>query len=226
MRFLDREEAGLVLGHALQPHLTPDALVLALPRGGVVVGYHAARRLGLPLDVVVARKVAVPEEPELGLGAVAEEGVRQLELGMARTLGVTPEALRQATHAAEVEVERRVMLYRAGRALPDVRGRTVFLVDDGLARGVTARAAIELLRNRGVGRLVVAAPVAASSTADMLGRLADAVVCPVTPALMRAISDWYEHYEQVTDAEVVALLAHARREAAGGYALPQHQAAQ
>jgi putative phosphoribosyl transferase len=215
MRFLDREEAGVVLGHALQAHRAPGGLVLALPRGGVAVGYQVARLLDAPLDVIVARKVAVPESPELGLGAVAEGGVRQVELGMARTMGVTPEALRRAVQAAEREVERRVALYRGGRQLPELRGRPVILVDDGIARGVSARAAIAALRERGVGKLVLAAPVAAASTAESLGRLASAVVALVTPASVRSISEWYEEFEEVTDADVVGWLERARREAAG-----------
>jgi putative phosphoribosyl transferase len=221
MRFIDREEAGIVLGHALQAHRAPDALVLALPEG-VAVGYHVARLLDAPLEVIVARQVAVPDRPDLpGLGAVAEGGVRQVELGMARTLGVAPEALRRAVRAAEREVERRVMLYRGGRPLPDVRGRTVILVDDGIVRGVTARAAIAALRERGVGKLVLAAPVGASSTTEALGQLVSAVVCLVTPATLASISDWYEELGQATDAEVASWLARARQEAAGKAACAQ-----
>jgi len=218
MRFLDREEAGIHLGRALAAHRDPGGIVLALPRGGVPVAFHVARVLGLPLDVFVARKVGAPGRPELGIGAVAEGGMRHVEVGMARTMGISPQELERAVKAEEREVLRRAQLYRGGRPLPDLHGRTVFLVDDGIARGVTARAAVEALRELGVGKLVLAAPVAASSTADALRAKADALVSLSEPAALCAISDWYESFEQLTDADVIGWLERACHEREGARA--------
>ncbi len=210
MQFLDRDEAGIHLARALAPHCTPDALVLALPRGGVPVGWQVARLLALPLEVIVARKVCAPSAPDMGLGAVAEGGIRQVNLGMAGALGVTPEVLSEAIHAAEAEVARRVRLYRAGRPLPPVAGRTVLLVDDLIARGAKMRVAVEALRARGVGRLVVAAPVAAAPIADLLAGRAQAVVALVKPATASGVEQWYQQARRVSDADVVDILARPR----------------
>jgi predicted phosphoribosyltransferase len=218
MRFLDREEAGIHLGHALAAHRSPDGIVLALPRGGVPVGYQVARVLGLPLDVMIARMVGLPGRPELGIGAVAEGGVRHVEVGMARTTGIPPQELQWAVKEEEREVVRRVMLFRRGRPLPDLRGRTAFVVVDGVARGVTAQAAVEALRDLAVGKIVLATPVAASSTADALRAKVDAFVCLVEPAELHAISDWYESFEQFSDADVIGWLERARQEREGAWA--------
>ncbi len=210
MQFLDRDEAGIHLARALAPHCTPDALVLALPRGGVPVGWQVARLLAIPFEVIVARKVCAPGAPDLALGAVAEGGVRQVNLGMAGVLGVAPDVLAETIRAAEAEVARRVRLYRAGRPPPPVAGRTVALVDDLIASGTKMRAAVESLRRRGVGRLVVAAPVAAAPIADLLAGRADAVVVLVKPATASGVEQWYQEARRVTDAEVVEILARPR----------------
>lgn len=210
MRFLDREEAGIHLARALAPHATPDAQVLALPRGGVPVGWQVARLLVLPLEVVIARKVAAPGASDMGLGAVAEGGIRQINLGMAGALGVAPEALQEAIRDAEGEMARRLRLYRGGRPLPGVYGRTVILVDDLIARGAKVRAAVEALRARGVARLVVAAPVAAAPIADLLASRADAVVALVRPATASGVGEWYQDARRVSDAEVLEILARPR----------------
>jgi putative phosphoribosyl transferase len=210
MRFLDRDEAGIHLARALAPHCTPDALVLALPRGGVPVGWQVARLLALPLELIVARKVCAPSAPDMSLGAVAEGGVRQVSLGMAGALGVTPEVLTEAIRDAEAEVARRVRLYRGGRPLPPVAGRTVLLVDDIIARGVKMLAAVDSLGALGVGRLVVAAPVAAAPIADLLADKADAVVALVKPATVSGVEQWYRQARRVSDADVLDILSRPR----------------
>lgn len=209
MRFLDREEAGIHLARALAPLCTPDALVLALPRGGVPVGWQVARLLGVELEVVVARRVCAPNAPDMALGAVAEGGLRQVYLGMASALGIEPAALAEAVRAAELEVERRVGLYRAGRPLPPVMGRTVFLVDDVIARGAKMKVVVEVLRARRAGRLVMAAPVAAAPIADLLAK-SGTVVSLVRPATVSLLDQWYQEAGPVDDAEVMDILARPR----------------
>jgi putative phosphoribosyl transferase len=215
MRFLDRSEAGLHLARALAPHRTDDAVVVAIPRGGVAVGAEVARLLRLPLEVLVACKVPAPGRPEIGLGAVAEAGVRHVDLGLAGVLGLTPAALQAEVEAAELEVARRAALYRRGRARLDLRGRTALVVDDGIGRGGAVRAAVEALRRLGVLRIVVGVPVAAASVADALAASVDAVVALVRPAVLHAIADWYDDFYPLRDADVVARLDAPLREAAG-----------
>lgn len=210
MRFLDREEAGIYLARALAPHAAPDGLVLAIPRGGVPVGWQVARLLALPLEVFVACKVRAAGAPDMGLGAVAEGGVRHVNLGMAGALGIAPEALSEAVGRAEDEVARRVRLYRAGRPLPAVGGRTVILVDDLVAQGAKPRAAVDALLARGVGKLVVAAPVAAAPLFDLLSGSADVVVALVKPATASGVEQWYQEARPVTDLDVVDILARPR----------------
>lgn len=210
MRFLDREEAAIYLARALAPHADPDGLVLAIPRGGVPVGWQVARLLALPFEVLAACKVRVPGAPDMGLGAVAEGGVRHVNLGMAGALGVAAEALSEAIRRAEEELARRVRLYRGGRSLPQLAGRAVILVDDLVASGAKMRVAVEALRARGVGKLVVASPVAAAPVADLLAARADAVVALVKPATVSGVEQWYQEARKVSDGEVVDILARPR----------------
>jgi putative phosphoribosyl transferase len=207
VRFLDRAEAGLHLANALRPHATPGAVVLAIPRGGVVTGVQVARRLGLELDVVVTCRVDAPGHPELGLGAVAEGGVRNVDLGLASVLNLSPAELRGAVRDAEAEMQRRVLAYRQARPLPDLRGRAALVVDDGIARGTTVRAAVESLRTLRPARVVVAAPVVALTAAYAIEEMVDAVVALVRPAVMRNIAEWYQDYPPLHDGEVLAWLA-------------------
>jgi len=185
----------------------------------VVVGAQVAHHLGARLEVVVACKVQAPGHPELGMGAVAEGDVRHLDLGLAGVLNVAPGELRGAVRDAEDEVRRRVMAYRQGRHLPDLRGRVAFLVDDGIARGVTARAAIEAVKKLGLARLVVAAPVASAFAADSLAALADAVVTLARPAVLRSVSEWYEDFAPLRDLDVVAWLGTTGGRAGGEHAV-------
>lgn len=207
MRFHDRTEAGLQLARALESHAALRPVVLAIPRGGVVTGVQVSRRLGLDLDVVVACKVEAPGHPELGLGAVAEGGVRNIDLGLAGVLSLSPAELRGAVRDAEAEMQRRVLAYRQARPLPDLRGRAALIVDDGIARGTTVRAAVEAVRSLRPTRVIVAAPVVAAFAAHSLEEVADDVIALVRPAVMRGIDEWYDDYPRLGDADVMSWLS-------------------
>ena len=206
--FRDRREAGRVLAEKLAAYANrPDVLVLALPRGGVPVAYEVARALGAPLDVFVVRKLGVPGYEELAMGAVATGGVRVLNDQLVERLGI-PEHIIDAVAARERrELARRERLYRGGRPPPDVRGRTVILVDDGLATGATMHAAIQALRQQNPARIVVAVPTASPETCEEMKARADDVICAITPEPFHAVGRWYQDFSQTTDEEVAALLA-------------------
>lgn len=210
--FRDRAEAGYRLAERLYYYRDEDPLVLALPRGGVPVGYEISRALGAPLDVFIARKLGAPEQPELGIGAVAQGGTRVLNERIVERLGIPGEYLDLVTRREKTEVERRLILLRGDRPEPRVRDRTVILVDDGLATGVTARAAIVALRERGPRRLILAVPVCAAQTAEVIRPEVDELVSLQTPSDLYAIGLWYEDFEQVSDEEVIELLEASWRE--------------
>jgi erythromycin esterase-like protein/predicted phosphoribosyltransferase len=206
--FRDRRDAGRLLAEKLAAYANrPDALVLALPRGGVPVAYEVARALGAPLDVFVVRKLGVPGYEELAMGAVATGGVRVLNDQLVERLGI-PEQMIDAVAARDLqELARRERRYRGGRPPPDVRGRTVILVDDGLATGATMHAAIEALRQQKPTRIVVAVPTASPETCEEMKTKADDVICAITPAPFQAVGRWYQDFSQTTDEEVEALLS-------------------
>jgi predicted phosphoribosyltransferase len=209
-RFADRTEAGRRLATELARYADrPDVIILALPRGGVPVGYEVARALRAPLDVFVVRKLGVPGHEELALGAVASGGVRVLNDQVVRALRIPPDVIEAVTASELRELERRERLYRGDRDAPDVRGRTVVLVDDGLATGATMQAAIAALRQRGPARIVVAVPTAARETCDQLRREVDNVICAITPEPFHAVGLWYEDFSPTTDEQVRELLARA-----------------
>lgn len=206
MRFTDRADAGRRLAERLRGELAPDAVVLGLPRGGVPVAYEVARALNLPLDVVVVRKLGLPYQPELAMGAVGED-VRVLNdqvLQMARVDEAELEAVERRERA---EVERRTEALRAGREPVPLAGRDVLLVDDGIATGSTARAACEVVRARGARRVVLAAPVAPANTQKALADAADDVVLLHTSHRFSAVGQFYVNFGQTSDEEVTALLA-------------------
>lgn len=206
-RFPDRRAAGRVLATRLGAHLArPDTLVLALPRGGVPVGFEVARALGAQLDLILVRKLGVPGEEELALGALAEGGVRVLNDDLVASLQIGPEVIEQLAVRASAEIARQARAYRGARPAPDPRGRTVILLDDGLATGATMRAAIAAVRRQGPARIVVAAPVAAPETAQLLVPLVDELVAVELPELFSAIGLWYDNFAPVSDDEVRALL--------------------
>jgi erythromycin esterase-like protein/predicted phosphoribosyltransferase len=206
--FRDRRDAGRLLAEKLAAYANrPDALVLALPRGGVPVAYEVARALGAPLDVFVVRKLGVPGYEELAIGAVATGGVRVLNDQLVERLGI-PEQMIDAVAARELqELARRERRYRGGRPPPDVRGRTVILVDDGLATGATMHAAIEALRQQKPTRIVVAVPTASPEICEEMNTKADDVICAITPEPFQAVGRWYQDFSQTTDEEVEALLS-------------------
>jgi putative phosphoribosyl transferase len=218
MRFRDREEGGRLLAKRLREYAGEAPVVLALPRGGVAVGYEIAQALGAPLDVMIVRKLGVPWHPELGMGALAEGGAVYINQGVLEEADITPGELRAVIAEESRELERRVQRYRGGRPLPELRGRTVILVDDGLATGGTARAAVRALRGLGASRIILAVPVAASQTAKQLREVVDALVCVQKPGDLWAIGTHYEDFHQMSDEEVHILLDQARRE---GIAAPE-----
>ncbi len=210
MRFRDRVDAGKRLAARLGDLADQDAVVVALPRGGVPVGAEVARALDLPLDVIVVRKLGVPYQPELGMGAVGEGGVRVLNDEVFAHAGVTEPELERVEAAERSELDRRVERYRDKWARLDLSGRVAVVVDDGIATGGTARAAVEIARAQGAERVVLAVPVAPVETVRDLEPIVDELVCLETPSMMVAIGAWYEDFSQTSDEEVVALLAEAR----------------
>jgi putative phosphoribosyl transferase len=209
--FEDREDAGRRLAERLERYRDERPVVFALPRGGVPVGFEVSRTLGAPLDVFVARKLGAPGQPEFGIGAVAPGGVRVLNGNIVERLGIPYDYLEAVTRKEMAEVERRLRHFRGDRPEPDVRDRTVILVDDGLATGVTARAAVEALRRLGPRRLILAAPVCAAQTSGLLGPEVDELVCLEAPSDLGAIGFWYRDFSQTSDEEVIELLEKARQ---------------
>ncbi len=206
--FRDRRDAGRLLAEKLAAYANrPDVLMLALPRGGVPVAYEVARRLVAPLDVFVVRKLGVPGHEELAMGAVATGGVRVLNDQLVEQLGIPDQMIDAVAARERQELARRERLYRGGRPPPDVRGRTVILVDDGLATGATMYAAIEALRKQNPGRIVVAVPTASPDTCEEMKAKADDVICAITPDPFQAVGRWYQDFSQTSDEEVADLLA-------------------
>mgnify|MGYP001814806091 CR=1 FL=1 len=182
-------------------------VVIGLPRGGVVVAAEVAAALEAPLDVLVVRKIGAPRQPELGLGAIAEGGVLLLNKRLMRQVGVTKDSLQSTIDAATDELNRRLDAYRGTKEPVQVEGRTVVLVDDGLATGSTARAAIGALQHHGAAEIVLAVPVGAPTTARELGKVVDEVVCLHAPFMLSSVGQYYDDFTQTTDDEVLAILA-------------------
>src|SRR5256714_15178008 len=211
--FRDRTEAGpLLAAKPAQSAQRPDVLVLALPRGGVPVAYEVARALGAPLDVYLVRKLGVPGHKELAMGAIATGGVRVLNEAVVGALHISPATIDAVAAAEQRELARRERLYRGTRPAPDVRGRTVILVDDGLATGATMPAAVAALRQQQPARIVVAVPIAAPETCDELRAEVDEIVCAITPEPFYAFGLWYEDFAPPTDDEIRTLLDRAAQE--------------
>jgi putative phosphoribosyl transferase len=215
-RFPNRAEAGRLLALKLAAYADrKDVVVLALPRGGVPVGYEVARALHVPLDVFIVRKLGVPGFEELALGAIASGGVRVLNQEVLRRLPDPNQLIDSVTHREMTELERREQSYRDNRPAPELEGRTAILVDDGLATGATMRAAVAALRLRGVAKIVVAVPVGAAETCREFENEVDETVCAIAPEYFQAVGQFYDDFSQITDDEVRELLARAVRERSG-----------
>lgn len=212
-QFHDRREAGARLAEELAEYAgRRDVHVLALPRGGAPVGYQVASALGLPLNVFIVRKLGVPGREELAMGAIASGGVRIINDDVVSQFGVTDQVIATTAALEQAELERRERRYRTKHSLPDLRHRTVLLVDDGLATGSSMMAAVAALRAHEPDSIVVAAPVGSSESCSVLRRMADSLVCPIIPPTFDSVGSWYEDFTQVTDDEVHDILAQAESE--------------
>jgi putative phosphoribosyl transferase len=206
--FKDRKDAGRQLAIVLSKlRYQHPVLVLGIPRGGVVVAYEVAEALSAPLDVIIARKIRAPYQPELGMGAVVDgDHITVLNEELVRIVGASPEYLKDEIAFQAEEINRRLKIYRGERPLPEISGRTVIVIDDGIATGYTFRTALEGLRRKNPSRLIGAAPVAAQDSYEMLQPFADELICLTTPISFMAVGNWYTDFEQVSDEEVVAIL--------------------
>jgi len=211
--FVDRTEAGKLLAARLESYASrSDVLVLALPRGGVPVAFEVSRALKAPLDVFVIRKLGMPGQEELAMGAIASGGVRVLNYDVVQTFGISSQMIEAVASREAEELIRRERLYRGNKPAPEISGRIVVLVDDGLATGSSMRAAIAALRKQNPAKIVVGVPVAAPSTCDEFRSEVDEIICAVTPEPFHAVGIWYEDFSQTTDQEIHDLLERAARE--------------
>lgn len=209
--FKDRQQAGAKLAEALRKYAPVKPLILALPRGGVPVGFEISKGLNAPLDVIITRKLGTPGNKELGVGAISEGGTKILDRNMLEQTGLTEEDLGEVVKQEQSELLRRIKLYRGNRPLPEVKNKAVILVDDGLATGVTAKAAIASLKKLNPKKIIFASPVCSYGVAQELGFLVDDFVCLKVPSNVYAIGYWYEDFDQVSDEEVLGLLKQSRR---------------
>ena len=205
--FVDRVDAGKRLASALKNFSGKKGIVLAIPRGGVVVGYMISKTLNLPLDIIIPRKIGAPDNPELAIGAVAEDGTAILDQNLIKYLGVSREYVVEETERQKQEIKRRLKLYRQDTSYPDLKGLDVIVVDDGIATGSTMKAALASVKNRGAASITVAVPVGPPSTIDELEKMADRVVCLYTPEFFQAIGEFYKDFSQTSDEEVIRFAA-------------------
>ncbi len=203
--FTDRVDAGKKLAWALRD-FKGKGIVLAIPRGGVVVGNEIANALNLPLDVIIPRKLGSPNNPELAIGAVAEDGTAILDKNLVSYLGVNPQYIKEETERQKQEIHRRLKLYRQDAGYPDVKELDVIVVDDGIATGSTVKAALASVKNRGAASVTVAVPIGPPSTIEELEKMANRVVCLYTPEFFQAIGQFYSDFSQTEDEEVIELL--------------------
>ena len=211
--FANRAEAGRLLAEKLEKYVNRnDVVVLGLPRGGVPVAYEVAKRLHAPLDVFIVRKLGVPGFEELAAGAIASGGVRVLNEAVVRAIPFAGEAIEAVTARETAELQRREQIYREGRPPPELRNRTVILVDDGLATGATMRAAVKSLRQQDAATIIVAVPVGPADTCGELGQEADEAICLSTPPFFQAVGQYYEDFSQTSDDDVRDLLTRAAQE--------------
>ncbi len=215
MLFKDRTEAGSALAERLAPYAPERPIILAIPRGGVPVAFQVARALGAPLDIVVTRKLGAPHQRELAFGAVGPGGVRVLNSASVAQLGLQQDTVDAITERESAEVDRRLAKYRRGKRAPTLKDRTVIIVDDGIATGATCLAAVRYVRHESPRTLIVSTPVSAADSAQEIAAEVDDFVSLHTPVLFRAVGLWYEKFDQVSDEEVIGLLATSEAFAAG-----------
>jgi predicted phosphoribosyltransferase len=204
--FVDRIDAGKRLASALTSFIGKKAIVLAIPRGGVVVGYEIAKDLKLPLDVIIPRKIGAPNNPELAIGAITEDGTIILDANLVKYIGVSKDYIKEESERQKSEIERRLIRYRQNDPYPTLKGLDVIIVDDGIATGSTMKAALASVKNRGARTVTIAVPVGPPSTIKELEKQADRVVCLYTPEYFQAIGQFYTDFNQTTDEEVIQLL--------------------
>ena len=206
-KFHDREEAGKTLANLLKKFdRREDVIVLALPRGGVPVGYEIAKAIHAPLDVFIVRKLGAPQHPELAIGAIASGNATVYNDSIIRELQISPESIHQILINEQTELQRREKMYRNNRPFPLLAGKSVILVDDGIATGATMRVAIKALRSHQPARIVVAVPVASDTECDNFAEIAEEIICPLQPHYLNAVGAWYDNFPQTSDEEVFSLL--------------------
>ena len=211
--YVNRSEAGKLLADALQSYAKQaDIIVLALPRGGVPVGFEVAKALNVPLDLMLVRKLGVPGRSELAMGAIASGDARILNQDVIRAYNISAEAIDQVVTDEKKELQRRYQAYRDDLPVPELKNRCVILVDDGVATGATMRAAVAALRQTGASKIIVAVPIGAPETLELLRNEADKVICLAVPDMLFSIGQWYRDFTQVSDEEVCNLLASIPRE--------------
>jgi putative phosphoribosyl transferase len=211
--FSNRAEAGKLLATALKGAVGKDAIVLAIPRGGVTVGFEVAKALNIPLDVIVPRKIGAPNNPELAIGAVTEDGTIILDDELVRYLQVSQDYIKEESERQQLEIERRLRTYRGDVPYSSFKNREVIIVDDGIATGYTIKAALASVRKRGAKTVVIAVPVAPTSVIEELKKEGENVVCLQTPEFFYAIGEFYEDFTQIDDEEVARLLKLSRHNA-------------
>ena len=204
--FENRTEAGKKLADALEKFSDRDVIILAIPRGGIVVGYEIAKRLHAPLDIIVPRKLRAPYQPELAIGAITEDGTVILDNQLVYSLNVSDDYIKLESQRQKLEIDRRLRAYKGDNRIPDLTGLDVIVVDDGIATGSTMRAALISVRKRGAKSIILAIPVASPSALKMLEKEADEIICLFSPQLFFAIGQFYRSFEQNSDKEVKDLL--------------------
>jgi predicted phosphoribosyltransferase len=206
MIFENRQDAGEKLAKKLLTYTDKNVVLLALPRGGVLVGHEVARAFNLKLHTIIARKIGAPGQRELGVGAIAEHDIELYDEKLLDLLGITKNDLLPVVEKEKKELQRRITLYRKGKNLPDMKGKVIILIDDGLATGITAMAAIHAIKTLHPKTIIFASPVCASDSIERIEPLVDQVICLITPFALRSVGSWYKHFDQVSDDEVVKCL--------------------
>lgn len=209
--FENRADAGKKLALELYKYRDENPVILCLPRGGVPIGFEISEVLHAPLDVLIVRKIGLSSNPEFGIGAIAEQGVKVLDQTTIALLGIDEKEIKTTLELEEIELKRRVKEYRGGNPLPNLKGKLVILVDDGMATGMTAKAAIEAVKKLNPKKVILASPVCAKDTAEGLKSRVDKVVCLSSPYEFSAVALWYRNFEQLSDEEVIRLLNRSQR---------------